>query len=99
MPADSKEEDNMAMENPDENKDNDRLSNVSQIITFPDPSFKMEPASRKSRGRLFPQVLASLALAIAALIEGYSSGYTSPALASMTQPNSSIPVNDQEVSN
>jgi hypothetical protein len=100
MPDDLKEEDNnsMAMEDPDENKQNDRLSNVSQTPTFQDPAFNMETASRKSRGRLFPQVLASLALAIAALIEGYSSGYTSPALASMTQANSSIPVNDQQVS-
>lgn len=56
-----------------------------------------EKASRKSRGRLLPQVLASLALAIAAMIEGYSSGYTSPALASMSHPNSTIPVNLHEV--
>ena len=99
-PDDFKMEDNsMSMDYPDEKKQNDRLSNGSQILTFPDPSSKMETASRKSRGRLFPQVLASLVLAIAALIEGYSSGYTSPALASMTQANSSIPVNDQQVSN
>jgi len=52
---------------------------------------------KQSRARLLPQVLASLALAIAAMIEGYSAGYTSPALASMTSSNSTIPVNDQQV--
>ena len=52
---------------------------------------------RKNKASLQPQVLASLALAIAAMIEGYSSGYTSPALASMTSPDSTIPVNDQQV--
>lgn len=59
---------------------------------------RAEKASRKSRGRLLPQVLASLALAIAAMMEGYSSGYTSPALASMSHPNSTIPITLHEVS-
>ena len=67
----------------------------SQLISDSGPTVVK---SRKDRGRLLPQVLASLALAIAAMIEGYSSGYTSPALASMTHPNSTIPVNDQQAS-
>lgn len=66
----------------------------SQLIPNP---FPVPTKSRKDRGRLLPQVLASLALAIAAMIEGYSSGYTSPALASMTHENSTIPVNDHQV--
>lgn len=92
-------EDNLAMDELDEKKQLERMANMSlpPIPLFPD-SVKSGGASRKSRGRLFPQVLASLALAIAALIEGYSSGYTSPALASMTHANSSIPVNDQQAS-
>lgn len=56
-----------------------------------------EKHSRRTRGRLWPQILASLVLAIAAMIEGYSSGYTSPALSSMTRVNSTISVNDQQV--
>lgn len=92
-------EDNLAMNEMDDKKKLERLENISlpPNPTFPESFKNVEAASRKSRGRLFPQVLASLALAIAALIEGYSSGYTSPALASMTQANSSIPVNDQQV--
>ena len=62
--------------------------------SLPDRLFIEE--QRESKARLLPQVLASLALAIAAMIEGYSSGYTSPALASMTSPDSAIPVNDQQ---
>ena len=95
IPADLNGEDNLAM---DEKKRLEQFDNLSLPPNPMYPEFKnVEVASRKSRGRLFPQVLASLVLAIAALIEGYSSGYTSPALASMTQPNSSIPVNDQQV--
>lgn len=96
-------EDNMsiylATEERDEKKQTPERTGSTTTLgpAFP-RSYKMEQANRKSRGRLFPQVLASLALAIAALIEGYSSGYTSPALASMTQANSSIPVNDQQSS-
>lgn len=96
--ADSRGEENLAMGELNEKNNLERLSDLPEMPSFPDASFKTEPQSRKSRGRLFPQVLASLALAIAALIEGYSSGYTSPALASMTQADSSIPVNDQQVS-
>ena len=91
-------EDNIAMEDMDEKKTLERLTNISLPPTIFQESQKVEIASRKSRGRLFPQVLASLALAIAALIEGYSSGYTSPALASMAHPNSTIPVDDHQVS-
>lgn len=68
---------------------------TSRLI--PDPLAEKAVQSRKSRGRLLPQVLASLALAVAALIEGYSSGYTSPALASMTHPESTIPVDIHQV--
>ncbi len=75
-------------------KSNDPPSSSPLI---PHQMLSPETKSRKSRGRLLPQVLASLALAIAALIEGYSSGYTSPALASMTHSDSEIPVNAQQV--
>ena len=88
--------DNFALDESDGQADEERFEKPSFYLPDSQPSV---PASRKSRGRLLPQVLASLALAIAALIEGYSSGYTSPALASMTQANSSIPVNDQQVRN
>jgi len=87
--------DNMGLDESDGQRNDDRFEKPSFYL--PDSQPEVIPASRKSRGRLLPQVLASLALAIAALIEGYSSGYTSPALASMTQANSSIPVNDQQV--
>ena len=65
-------------------------------VRAPDQLFIQE--KRQSRARLLPQVLASLTLAIAAMIEGYSAGYTSPALASMTRSGSSIPVDDQQAS-
>jgi facilitated trehalose transporter len=88
--------DNLALE-----LDAEKRKGPSAPSRPPTPSGDIAPEFKdqtKTNGRLFPQVLASLALAIAAMIEGYSSGYTSPALASMTSPNSTIPVNDQEAS-
>ena len=95
--GDSLGSDNLGLEDSEQekNRQNEKpfsFHPLDSIIASSEPM-----ASRKSRGRLLPQVLASLVLAIAAMIEGYSSGYTSPALASMTQANSSIPVNDQQV--
>lgn len=98
MSIDSKSVDNMAIDSETESHRSEKKQTTNDPSTTYTSSYQMEQANRKSRGRLFPQVLASLALAIAALIEGYSSGYTSPALASMTQSNSSIPVNDQQAS-
>ena len=57
-----------------------------------------EAVKKTRKGSLLPQIMASLVLAIAAMIEGYSSGYTSPALASMKHENSSIPIDSHQAS-
>lgn len=48
---------------------------------------------------IYQQVLAALAVSLGSLVVGFSSGYTSPALVTMTSENNTFGVTSQQVIN
>ncbi|XP_049803573.1 facilitated trehalose transporter Tret1-like isoform X1 [Schistocerca nitens] len=71
------------------------LVDTKQIDTVEDG----DVPARVGRGRLWTQVLASVSVSIGSLVVGFSSAYTSPALASMkADTNSTITVDKQQES-